>query len=332
MREATRMPEPEVLRVPERPGHRVPRVTSGDALFVPALIVLLGLYLRLRSPFFFTSRNIEQLLLQGSVLGIAAVGVTFVVICGELDLSIGSNVALSGVVAAVGMTSWTHNWVAGALLGVGCGLAIGLVNGILTAYVRVPAFIATLGTGVIAGGFALYLTKGLTIAGLPKSFAALATTKIVGLQSLVWFMFGSLVLGGILLHLTNYGIRTFSVGDNREAAFLAGLPVAALRLTNFVIAGLSGGLGGTLLTARVQAGQPGIGTSLTLYATAAVILGGTSILGGQGSMVRTAFGVLLIAVVQNGLDILGVDYALQQVAVGAVFVLAACSEAVRRRR
>jgi ribose transport system permease protein len=308
-----------------------PRVTM-EAAFVPGLLVVLLIILSLASPVFFSSRNFGQILVQASTLGMVAVGATYVIIAGDLDLSIGANVALSGVMTAIAMAQWNLPWVAGVGVGIGCGLIIGILNGLLSAYLRVAAFIATLGTGVVATGIAVYLTKGLTIAGLPDVFGDLAKARILGLQALVWWMLGIFVIGGIILHFTNYGIRVFAVGGNRDAAYLAGIPVARTRLLAFVIAGFTGGIAGVLLTARVQAGQPGISQTLTLYATAAVILGGTSILGGQGSLLRTFFGILLIAVVQNGLDILGVDYALQQVAVGTVFILAACSEALRRRR
>ncbi|MDO8310056.1 MAG: ABC transporter permease [Actinomycetota bacterium] len=311
---------------------RMPRI-SFDAAFVPTIIVILLVILSIASPVFLSSRNLAQVLLQISTLGIAAVGATYVIISGDLDLSIGANVALSGVITAIATMRWFDgNWVLGVALGLGCGILIGLFNGLLSAILRVPAFIATLGVGVIAGGLALWLTNGLTVSGLPAEFAALATTNFLGLQTLVWFMLATFVVGGVVLHFTNHGLRTFAVGGNREAAFLSGVPVARVRILNFAIAGLCGGLAGVLLTARVQAGQPGISTTLTLYATAAVILGGTSLLGGQGSMLRTFFGVLLIGVVQNGLDIMRVDYALKEVAVGTVFVLAAASEALRRRR
>jgi ribose transport system permease protein len=304
-----------------------------DAAFVPSIIIILLVILSVASPVFLSSRNLAQILLQISTLGIAAVGATFVIISGDLDLSIGANVAVSGVITAIATMNWFGgNWVLGVALGIGCGVFIGLVNGFLSAILRVPAFIATLGVGVIAGGLALWLTNGLTVSGLPEDFAALATTNFLGLQTLVWFMLATFLIGGIVLHFTNHGLRTFAVGGNREAAFLSGVPVSRVRITNFVIAGLCAGLAGVLLTARVQAGQPSISTTLTLYATAAVILGGTSLLGGEGSMLRTFFGVLLIGVVQNGLDILRVDYALKEVAVGTVFVLAAASEALRRRR
>jgi ribose transport system permease protein len=313
-----------------RPSFRRPRLDV-DSLFVPVLIVLLGVLLTVLSPYFLTGRNLGQVLLQGAVLGIVAVGATFVIIGGDLDLSIGFNVALSGIVSALVIVK-TGNWPLGVIVGILCGAVIGVTNGLLSAGLRVPAFVATLGTGTICGGLALWLTNGVTISGLPSAFAALATTSFLGLQTLVWFMLVLFVVGGVVLHRTNFGIRVFASGGNRDAAFLSGIPVARIRMANFVIAGVTGGLAGVLLTARVQAGQPTVGTSLTLFATAAVILGGTSILGGKGSMTRTFFGVLLISVVQNGLNLLSVDYSLQQVAVGAVFVLAACSEVFRRRR
>jgi len=311
---------------------RVRRNLNTDTLFVPSVIIILVVFLSVASPVFLSSRNLAQLLLQISTLGIVAVGATFVIISGDLDLSLGANVALSGVITAIATTRWFDgNWVLGVICGMAIGLFVGLVNGVLSAVLRVPAFIATLGIGVVAGGFAVYFTSGLTISGLPAEFAALATTNILGLQSLVWFMLATFVIGGVVLQLTNHGIRTFATGGNRDAAYLTGIPVAKIRITNFVIAGACAGMAGVLLTARVQAGQPGISTQLTLYATAAVILGGTSILGGQGSVLRTFFGVLLIGVVQNGLDILRVNFALKEVAVGLVFVLAAASEALRRR-
>jgi len=325
--------ERKVAMAQERPTRRLASWISLDVLFVPIILVIAIVILSFASPYFLTGRNLAEVLLAVATLGIAAVGATFVIIDGDLDLSLGANVALSGVVTAVAMVVWfPGNWIAGMILGVLTGVAVGLVNGLLSTFLRVPAFITTLGTGVIAGGLAIYMTNGLTVSGLPDAFQAIATTPILGLQSLVWFMLLTFIVGAFVLHRTNFGLRTFATGGNREAAFLAGIPVTGIRIGNFMVAGFCGGFAGMLLTSRVQAGQPGISTTLTLYATAAVILGGTSILGGQGSVVRTFFGILLIGVVQNGLDLLRVDYSLQQVVVGAVFVLAAASEAIRRRR
>lgn len=307
------------------------RHVTVDTAFVPVVLLALIIGLSIASPFFFTGTNLQNLLIQASVLGITAVGATFLIICGELDLSIGSNVALSGVVATIGMTSLSSSVPLGVALGVATGIAIGVVNGAVTCWLRVASFISTLGMLVIAAGVALELTNGATIAGVPKSFGAIANTEFLGLRALVWTMLGTFLVGYLVLRYTAFGIRTFAVGGNSEAARLAGLPVDGIRFLNFVISGFTAGIGGVMLAARVQAGQPNVGTLLTLYATAAVILGGTSLRGGRGSMWRTLLGVLLIGVVQNGLDILGVDFALQQVAVGAVFIIAASSEFLRRR-
>lgn len=304
--------------------------TLVDVAFVPALIVALVIYFDWRSPTFLTSRNLQQLLIAGAVLGILAAGSTFVIICGELDLSLGAAAALSGVAAGYGMTSITDSVAFGVVLGLLCGLAVGLVNGLITTLVRVPSFVTTLGMMTATSGLALVWTNGATVANLPDSFGSLANTEILGLRSIVWIMLGVFVLGYLLLNHTTFGIRTFAVGGNREAARLAGLPVTWVRLANFLIAGCCAGLAGVLLASRVESAQPTAGADLTLYAIAAVILGGTSLTGGRGSVLRTFLGVLLIALVKNGLDNLGLDYSYQNVVVGAVFVLAASSEVLRR--
>ena len=301
-----------------------------NAYALPALLVVLIIGLTVRSPFFLTSRNFEQILVQGSVLAVVAVGLTFVIINGDLDLSLGANVALSGVVASFGMTTVSHSVLVGVLLGLGTGLGIGVVNGILSAVLRVPAFVTTMGTSVIATGLALRLTNGSAVSGLPDGFAKLATTEILGLQSMVWWAGLVIVIGVVLLHRSTFGARVYAVGGNRAAAFNAGISPARVRFAGLAIAGLLAGFGGVLTTSRVLASQAGDGLSLTLFATAAVILGGTKLSGGSGNMWLTVFGVLLISIVQNGLSILGAQYAYQQVAVGAVFVIAALTVALRR--
>lgn len=301
-----------------------------DVAFVPVIVVALVCVLAILSPYFLTSRNVTNILLQAAILGIVSVGTTFVIVGGDLDLSIGANVALSGVVGALAMTS-SHSIVLGTLAGLGCGVGIGLINGLISTRLHVPAFVATLGMLVIGQGVALTLTNGASIANLPDAFGALANGRVLGFPGLVWAMFGAFGLGYLGLHHTVFGIRTFAVGGNREAARLSGIRVDRVRVANFVLSGLSGGIAGLLLAARVQAAQPTGGEIFTLYATAAVILGGTSLYGGRGSMLRTVFGVALIALLQNGLDLLGVAYSNQQVAVGIVFIIAASSEFIRRR-
>ncbi len=302
-----------------------------DLAFVPVILLALIVALTVLSPYFLSARNVTEILLQAAILAIVSVGTTFVIIGGDLDLSIGANIAVSGVVAAMVMVATNNDVPLGIAAGLGCGALIGLINGLITTVLKVPAFVATLGTLVIGEGVALTATSGSSIGNLPDSFGALANATILGLPALVWWMFLVFIAGYVLLHRTTFGIRTFAVGGNREAARLAGLNIDRIRIINFMICGLSGGIGGVLLAARVQAAQPTGGELFTLYATAAVILGGTSLYGGRGSILRTALGVLLIALLQNGLELLGVAYSNQQVAVGIVFIIAASSEFIRRR-
>jgi ribose transport system permease protein len=302
-----------------------------DIGFVPVILLVLVVTLAVLSKYFFTARNFTEVLLQAAILGIVSVGTTFVIVGGDLDLSIGANVALSGVVCGLAMSATNNNIALGILAGLGCGMLIGLINGLISTRLRVPAFVATLGMLVIGQGVALTLTNGASIANLPDAFGALANGNVLGLPALIWWMFLTFLAGYLVLHRTVFGIRTFAVGGNREAARLAGIRVDAVRVANFVISGLTGGIGGVLLAARVQAAQPTGGEIFTLYATAAVILGGTSLYGGRGSIFRTLLGVALIALLQNGLELLGVPYSNQQVAVGIVFIIAASSEFIRHR-
>ena len=301
-----------------------------DAGFVPVILLVLVVALAVLSPYFLSARNFTEILLQAAILGIVSVGTTFVIVDGDLDLSIGANVALSGVICGIAMNA-THSVPLGIVAGLACGVLIGTINGLISTRLRVPAFVATLGMLVIGQGVALTLTNGSSISNLPDAFGALANGYVLGLPGLVWWMFLTFIAGYLLLHRAVFGIRTFAVGGNREAARLAGIRVDAVRIANFVVCGLTGGIGGVLLAARVQAAQPTGGEIFTLYATAAVILGGTSLYGGRGSILRTLLGVALIALLQNGLELLGVPYSNQQVAVGIVFIIAASSELIRRR-
>jgi ribose transport system permease protein len=235
------------------------------------------------------------------------------------------------VIAAKGMTEITSDVAVGMVLGIATGVGIGLVNGSITAGLRVPSFVTTLGTGVAAGGLALVLTDGSTVSGVPDGFPKIANTQILGLRSLVWIAIGLFVLAAVLLHATGFGIRVFAVGDSAEAGRLAGIRVGLVTLACLVISATAAGLVGVLLASRVRAATPGAYGDLALTAIAAVVLGGTSIAGGSGSMAKTFWGVMLIAVLKNGLDNIGLEYSYQNIVIGIVFVLAASSEVVRRR-
>lgn len=302
-----------------------------DALFVPALLFGVVIFFALKSDTFLSGRNIQQILLGGAGLAIAAAGVTFAIIAGQLDLSMGPVAALSGVVAAKGMTEITSSVTVGVLLGVAVGVGVGLINGLVTAVLGVPSFVTTLGTSVAAGGVALVFTDGSTVSGVPDAFPKIANTEILHLRSLVWIALGLFVVAAVLLHATGFGIRVFAIGDNAEASRLAGVRVGVMTLSCMVISATAAGLVGVLLASRVRAATPAAHGDLALTAIAAVVLGGTSIAGGSGSMAKTFWGVMLIAVLKNGLDNIGLEYSYQNIVIGVVFVLAASSEIIRRR-
>lgn len=301
-----------------------------DTLFVPTVLVALVIYLSVTSEFFFTSINLTNILIQGAVLGIVAFGLTFVILAGELDLSVGSGLALVSVVSAIVMRD-SHSIVLGCLAAVGTGAGIGLINGLVVTRLEVPSFIATLGMLTIAHGLALALTNGSVIGGLPGGLNTIANGSFAGVKWVVWIIVAVFALAYLAQSQTSFGIRVFAVGGNREAARLSGIPVETVRLLCFVIVGISVGIAGIVLTARVESGQPNSGNLLALNAIAAIVVGGTNLLGGRGSVVRTLFGVLLIAVLTNGLQLKGVNDDLQQVIIGCVFIAAASADFVRNR-
>lgn len=324
------------LRLPaQRPApSRAPRfdaVHLSDVLFVPIVLAGLVVYFVSRSDTFLTSRNLEQILIASAGLAIAAAGTTFVVIAGELDLSIGANAALSGVVAATAMTDWSGSVVLGVVAGLACGTLVGAVNGLVTTLFKVPSFVTTLGASFILGGIALAMTNGSSVSGVPASFASLANAEWLDTRTIVWIAAAVFAVAYVVLHRTSFGLRVFAVGNNAAAARLAGVRVDTTRWAALTVSGFAAGLAGVLLASRLRTATPNANGDLALTAIAAVVLGGTRISGGRGSVQRTVAGVALIGVLKNGLDNIGVTFAYQNIWIGVVFVLAACSQVLRSR-
>jgi ribose transport system permease protein len=301
-----------------------------DEILVPGVILVLGLYLSVANQHFLTANNLTNILVQTSILALVAFGVTFVILAGELDLSVGTGMALISVVTAL-VAKNTGSLLVGIAAGVTVGVVIGLLNGIVVTKFEVPSFVATLGMMVIAQGAALALSGGAVIAGLPESVRQINNTRVLGLHPLVILMFAAFAVLLYVERKTVFGVRVLAVGGNAKAARLSRVPVDATRIWCFVVSGVSFGIAGAALTVRVGSGQPNAGGLTALMAVAAVVIGGTSILGGKGSVTRTLAGVFLIAVLQNGLDLQGVDPDMQQVAVGVVFIFAASTDYFRRR-
>ena len=301
-----------------------------DLLFVPGVLIILCLYLALTNPVFLTSGNLVNILLQASILAIAAFGMTFAILGRELDLSVGTGSALASVIAALVMVS-TSSILLGVLAGLGFGVLLGATNGFLVTKVQVPSFIATLGAFIICQGIALLLTNGGVVSGLPEGIAAFSDWRLLGIPALVWCTGVIFFLLYFVQRKTVFGAQVMAVGGNPEAARLSGIAVNRVRFLIFVITGTTAALAGLALLVRVQSGQPNANQLLALEAIAAVVVGGTSLNGGRGSVARTLFGVLLIAVLRNGLDLMGLSEDMKMIVIGVVFIVAASVDFMRRQ-
>lgn len=297
------------------------------------VLVLLCLFATLSSDRFLSYANISNVLLQASVMAVVTIGMTYVIIGGGFDLSVGSVVALSGCVAAEVLLR--HGLVAGVVAGAAAGLLVGLLNGWVIARLRVSPFIATLGTMTLVRGVVLLLTGGTPVVGedgLGDAFMALGTGRILGMPVLVWIAALLALVFGWVLHATAFGTRVFAVGGNPEAAFLSGLRVQRITVAVYAICGLTAGLAGVLLASRLQSGQPTAGEFYELTSIAAVVLGGAALTGGEGRLYKSMIGVLIMIILANALNLMGVDSYWQRVAIGVVIIAAAAVDQLRRRR
>ncbi len=312
------------------------RLAAGQALsrygIVIAFFVLCAVLSGLNE-YFFTRHNIINVLRQASINGILAIGQTFVILTGGIDLSVGSLVAVCGILGALVVTGDTpHSPALALLIGVGAGAGFGVVNGALVARLRVPAFVATLGMLSVARGLTFISNDGMPVPSLADSFLTLGQGFVAGVPVPV-ILFGLTVLvAWVVLRFTTYGRYVYAVGGNERSARTSGVGTRRVIFSVYVISGALAGLSGLLLAARTTSALPQAGLSYELDAIAAVVIGGTSLTGGVGSVIGTLFGALIIAVISNGLDLMGVSSYYQQVIKGAIIVLAVLLDTSRRAR
>lgn len=286
-----------------------------------ALILVCVLFSSMTSRFL-TGTNLSVILNQVSVNAILAFGVTFVIIAGGIDLSLGSLVAVCGVVVALLSQNNEYSlWLAiiGTLI---AGIALGALNGFIVVLTKVPPFIVTLGTMTIGRGLALILSKGRPISDLNESLNILGNGDLFGIPIPILFLVLSYATCHILLTKTIFGRYVKAIGGNEMASYVAGVRVNRIKLYVYMISGLFAALAGILLTARINTGQPNAGLGFELDAIAAVIIGGTSTRGGKGTITGTLLGVLFIGVINNGLDLVNVSAYWQQVIMGGIIILA----------
>jgi ribose/xylose/arabinose/galactoside ABC-type transport system permease subunit len=295
-----------------------------------ALLLLCGVTALLTNRFL-SPLNLTNILVQSSIMAVISIGMTFVVIGGGFDLSVGSTVALAGCIAAMAMAK--YGVAAGVVAGVATGSAVGLANGVIVAGLGVNPFITTLGTMVLVRGLVFLVTGGAPVGDmeLPAAFIAFGSGRFLGIHYLVWVPAALLVVLTWVLQATPYGRRIYATGGNREAAYLSGVPVDRIIASTYVWSGALAGIAGVMLTARLQSGQPTAGEFYELTAIAAVVLGGASLHGGEGTLYKTIIGVFIMIVLGNSLNLLNVDSYWQRVAIGAVIIAAAAADRLRGR-
>jgi ribose transport system permease protein len=303
-----------------------------------ALIVMMVVF-SIASPDFLQFDNIIGILLATAVNGVLALGVTFVIIAGGIDLSIGTVMTLSAVMTGVVVTNWEMPISLGVAGGLATGMAAGFVNGVVIAKLKVPPFIATLGMLNVAKGLALVTAELRPIYFDDPSFNEMAMGSALGaiipgfeVPNLVLFLFGAAILAGLVLKKTILGRYTFALGSNEEATRLSGVNVDAWKITVYAVSGLFAGLAGVLIAARLNSAQPSLGLGYELDAIAAAVIGGTSLSGGEGSILGTVIGAFVISILTNGLRILSVPQEWQMVVTGVIVIVAVYLDIVRRRR
>jgi ribose/xylose/arabinose/galactoside ABC-type transport system permease subunit len=306
--------------------------TVAEYIIVVA-IVLESIVFAIIAPQFLSVPNLVNVALSIAITGILAVGMTAVILTGGIDLSVGSVAALAGVVAALVAAIDVSGSVAlASLAALGVGLAVGLFNGAMVAWFRVPPFVTTLAMLTICRGLAFVLTGGRAIGNLPTGFGLFGREHVLGMPVPVILMLFVFAAGWFVLRRMTFGRYVYAVGGNREAAFLAGVNVKGVTMLVYILNGLLVGLAGLVLASRLGAGVPNAGIQYELDVIAAVVVGGTSLNGGRGSVIATLWGAVFIGVLNNGLNLAGIDPYMQRIALGAVILLAVLADQINKSR
>ena len=281
---------------------------------------------------FLTEKNIINVLRQVSYNGVIAVGMTFVIITGNIDLSVGGVVGLAAIVACDFAHPGEYPLIVPILVALGIGALVGLVNGIGIAYGHVPAFIMTLGTNTILRGIIMLYNNGKPVLDLSEQYQAIGSGYLGRIPIPVIILIAVLLLGWFVLNKTRFGRHVLAVGGNEQAARVYGINTKLVKITVYIMSGLFSAIAGMIISARVNAGSPTLGTGYENDAIAAAVIGGTSMIGGQGSMIGTIGGILIIGVMNNGLDLLNVSSYYQQVSKGVIIIAAVLFDMLSKSR
>ncbi|AYE27382.1 ABC transporter permease [Burkholderia pseudomallei] len=312
---------PARATAPARAAHALAALRRSTTFYPLVGLVAVCVAMVFASDSFLSAANLENVLRQVSINAIIGVGMTCVILTGGIDLSVGSVMALSGTLAA-GLLVAGANGAAALAAGIGVGVALGAASGLFVAFAGMPPIIVTLATMGIARGLALIYTGGYPIDGLPDWVRFFGSGKVLGVQMPVLTMLAVYALAWLMLERMPFGRYVYAIGGNEHATRLSGVRVSRVKLAVYTFAGLTSALAALVLTGRLMSGQPNAGGGFELDAIAAVVMGGTSIAGGRGSIVGTLVGALLLGVLNNGLNMIGVNPYVQNVIKGAIILLA----------
>jgi ribose transport system permease protein len=293
-------------------------------------LIVLFVALAIASPHFLTEVNLSSVVRQTAVINIMSLGMTIIIVAGGIDLSVGAILAMSGVLGAMAMSHGLPI-VAGVAIGILAGFFWGSVNGFLSTRLRIAPFIVTLGTLGIIRGVTLMITSGLPVHGVPAGFSFLGEGNLLGVPFVLWVLVLCAVVTHIILEHTRLGRYAFAIGSNPDAAVYAGVPVGFDVTVVYALGGMFTGLAGMIEASRLMTGQPTAGNGYELQAIAAVVIGGGSLQGGEGSVVGTLIGAFIMGLLANGSDLLGISPYLQQAIIGAVIILAVTVDEFRKR-
>lgn len=294
-------------------------------------LTILFVALSIASPYFLTANNLASVARQTAVFNTMALGMTIVIVAGGIDLSVGSILGLSGLVGTMALEAG-YPIIVGVLIGIAVGTACGFLNGLMITRLRINAFIVTLGTLGIFRGLALIISNGLPVHRIPSGFAFLGEGNLLRVPFVVWLLVICAVVTHFVLENTRLGRYAFAIGSNQTAAIYAGIPVAFHTVAVYAIGGALTGLAGMIEASRLMTGQPTAGLGYELQAIAAVVIGGGSLNGGEGSVVGTLIGAFIMGLLSNGADLLNISNYWQQVIIGSVIILAVTLDEFRKRR
>ncbi len=290
-----------------------------NEIYIVIALVVICIAISILEPKFLSVGNLKNVIIQASINATLACGMTFVIISGGIDLSVGSVLAFAGVVMGSALKA-DLPVVLCLVVAITVGGASGLINGLLITLGKLPPFISTLGMMSVARGFALVYSGGRSISGFQKSYTAVGNGSWIGVPIIIWILIAVYLIGWFVLRYTAMGRYTYAMGGNEEATRLSGIRVDLFKTIVYVVSGATAGVAAFMLTARLNSAQPIAGVSYELTAIAATVIGGTSLAGGEGKVVGTIIGALMISIIQNGLNLLNVSSYISQIVIGTVIV------------